>query len=53
MSILSVHKLCMFFSGKSGYHFPDFGSVSLLKLICCWGDQSIKVGNRPVSVVAM
>ncbi|KAM6308748.1 WD repeat-containing protein 72 [Aegotheles albertisi] len=30
-------------SNKSRYHSPDFGSVSLLKLICCWSDQSIKV----------
>uniref|UniRef100_A0A8B9ZBW3 WD repeat domain 72 n=1 Tax=Buteo japonicus TaxID=224669 RepID=A0A8B9ZBW3_9AVES len=42
-SAVTFHKLCMCFSGKSGYHFPDFGSVSLLKLICCWGDQSIKI----------
>uniref|UniRef100_A0A672V9B9 WD repeat domain 72 n=1 Tax=Strigops habroptila TaxID=2489341 RepID=A0A672V9B9_STRHB len=28
---------------ESRYHSPDFGSVSLLKLICCWSDQSIKI----------
>ncbi|KAM8998208.1 WD repeat-containing protein 72 isoform 6-T6 [Ara ararauna] len=28
---------------KSRYHSLDFGSVSLLKLICCWSDQSIKI----------
>uniref|UniRef100_H0Z8B3 WD repeat domain 72 n=1 Tax=Taeniopygia guttata TaxID=59729 RepID=H0Z8B3_TAEGU len=43
--ILSVHKLSMCFSGKSRYHSPDFGSIALLKLICCWNDQSVKVGN--------
>ncbi|XP_009992730.1 PREDICTED: WD repeat-containing protein 72 [Chaetura pelagica] len=30
-------------SSKSRYHSPDFGSTSLLKLICCWSDQSIKM----------
>ncbi|KAM6409680.1 WD repeat-containing protein 72 [Rhynochetos jubatus] len=30
-------------SSKSRYHSPDFGSVSLLKLVCCWRDQSIKI----------
>ncbi|XP_010310285.1 WD repeat-containing protein 72 isoform X1 [Balearica regulorum gibbericeps] len=30
-------------SSKSRYHSPEFGSVSLLKLICCWSDQSIKI----------
>ncbi|XP_009989706.1 PREDICTED: WD repeat-containing protein 72-like, partial [Tauraco erythrolophus] len=30
-------------SSKSRYNSPDFGSASLLKLICCWSDQSIKV----------
>uniref|UniRef100_A0A8C5T4V8 WD repeat domain 72 n=2 Tax=Malurus TaxID=55806 RepID=A0A8C5T4V8_9PASS len=42
-SILSVYKLCMCFSGKSKYHSPDFGSIPLLKLICCWNDQSVKI----------
>uniref|UniRef100_A0A8B9GL75 WD repeat domain 72 n=2 Tax=Amazona TaxID=12929 RepID=A0A8B9GL75_9PSIT len=28
---------------ESRYHSPDFGSVSLLKLICCWSNQSIKI----------
>uniref|UniRef100_A0A8D2M5J6 WDR72-like alpha-solenoid domain-containing protein n=1 Tax=Zonotrichia albicollis TaxID=44394 RepID=A0A8D2M5J6_ZONAL len=31
------------FSGKSRYHSPDLGSISLLKLICCWNDQSVKI----------
>uniref|UniRef100_A0A8C0I804 WD repeat domain 72 n=1 Tax=Bubo bubo TaxID=30461 RepID=A0A8C0I804_BUBBB len=30
-------------TGKSRYYSMDFGSVSLLKLICCWSDQSIKI----------
>ncbi|XP_038003151.1 WD repeat-containing protein 72 isoform X3 [Motacilla alba alba] len=30
-------------SSKSRYHSPDFGSISLLKLICCWNDQSVKI----------
>uniref|UniRef100_A0A8C4V711 WD repeat domain 72 n=1 Tax=Falco tinnunculus TaxID=100819 RepID=A0A8C4V711_FALTI len=30
-------------SSKSRYHSPDSGSVSLLKLIYCWSDQSIKI----------
>ncbi|XP_039579524.1 WD repeat-containing protein 72 isoform X2 [Passer montanus] len=30
-------------SNKSRYHSPDFGSISLLKLICCWNDQSVKI----------
>ncbi|KAM6058324.1 WD repeat-containing protein 72 [Chlamydotis macqueenii] len=30
-------------SSKSRYHSLNFGSVSLLKLICCWSDQSIKI----------
>ncbi|XP_010162260.1 WD repeat-containing protein 72-like, partial [Antrostomus carolinensis] len=30
-------------SSKSRYHALDFGSVSLLKLICCWREQSIKI----------
>nr|XP_054498186.1 WD repeat-containing protein 72 [Agelaius phoeniceus] len=30
-------------SSKSRYHPPDFGSISLLKLICCWNDQSVKI----------
>ncbi|XP_030911813.1 WD repeat-containing protein 72 [Geospiza fortis] len=30
-------------SSKSKYHSPDFGSISLLKLICCWNDQSVKI----------
>uniref|UniRef100_U3KBR7 WD repeat domain 72 n=1 Tax=Ficedula albicollis TaxID=59894 RepID=U3KBR7_FICAL len=29
-------------SSKSRYS-PDFGSISLLKLICCWNDQSVKI----------
>ncbi|XP_068060098.1 WD repeat-containing protein 72 isoform X5 [Anomalospiza imberbis] len=29
-------------SSKSRYHSPDFGSISLLKLICCWNEQSVK-----------
>ncbi|XP_061855413.1 WD repeat-containing protein 72 isoform X2 [Colius striatus] len=37
-------------SSKSRYHSPDFGSVSLLKLICCWKDQSIKI---PVAMQAV
>uniref|UniRef100_A0A8C3NGQ8 WDR72-like alpha-solenoid domain-containing protein n=2 Tax=Thraupidae TaxID=400783 RepID=A0A8C3NGQ8_GEOPR len=28
---------------ESKYHSPDFGSISLLKLICCWNDQSVKI----------
>ncbi|XP_014436077.2 WD repeat-containing protein 72 [Pelodiscus sinensis] len=28
---------------KSGYHFPDPGNVSLMKLILCWRDQSVKI----------
>nr|XP_009938526.1 PREDICTED: WD repeat-containing protein 72 [Opisthocomus hoazin] len=30
-------------SSKSRYHSADFGTVSLLKLICCWSDQSVKI----------
>ncbi|XP_072790046.1 WD repeat-containing protein 72 isoform X2 [Taeniopygia guttata] len=30
-------------SSKSRYHSPDFGSIALLKLICCWNDQSVKI----------
>ncbi|XP_064244904.1 WD repeat-containing protein 72 isoform X7 [Passer domesticus] len=30
-------------SNKSRHHSPDFGSISLLKLICCWNDQSVKI----------
>ncbi|KAM6195951.1 WD repeat-containing protein 72 isoform 2-T2 [Sarcoramphus papa] len=30
-------------SSKSRYHSLDFGSASLLKLICCWSDQSIQI----------
>ncbi|XP_064578077.1 WD repeat-containing protein 72 [Zonotrichia leucophrys gambelii] len=30
-------------SSKSRYHSPDLGSISLLKLICCWNDQSVKI----------
>ncbi|XP_053934102.1 WD repeat-containing protein 72 isoform X1 [Cuculus canorus] len=30
-------------SSKSRYHSPDFVSVPLLKLICCWSDRSIKI----------
>ncbi|KAM9223944.1 WD repeat-containing protein 72 [Leptosomus discolor] len=30
-------------SSESRYRPPDFGSVSLLKLICCWSDQPIKM----------
>ncbi|XP_054693363.1 WD repeat-containing protein 72 isoform X2 [Grus americana] len=30
-------------SSKSRYHSPESGSVSLLKLICRWSDQPIKV----------
>uniref|UniRef100_A0A8C5JSC8 WD repeat domain 72 n=1 Tax=Junco hyemalis TaxID=40217 RepID=A0A8C5JSC8_JUNHY len=36
-----INYLC--FSGKSRYHSPDLGSISLLKLICCWNDQSVKI----------
>ncbi|XP_025009835.2 WD repeat-containing protein 72 isoform X2 [Gallus gallus] len=28
---------------KSRRHSSDFGNASLLKLICCWSDQSIKI----------
>ncbi|RMB94406.1 hypothetical protein DUI87_29217 [Hirundo rustica rustica] len=30
-------------SSKSRYHSPDFGNISLLKLICRWNDQSVKI----------
>ncbi|XP_057889542.1 WD repeat-containing protein 72 [Melospiza georgiana] len=30
-------------SSKSRYHSPDLGSISLLKLICCWNDESVKI----------
>ncbi|XP_027323012.1 WD repeat-containing protein 72 isoform X2 [Anas platyrhynchos] len=30
-------------SKTSKHHSPDFRRVSLLKLICCWSDQSIKI----------
>ncbi|XP_010279759.1 PREDICTED: WD repeat-containing protein 72-like [Phaethon lepturus] len=30
-------------SGKSRYRSLDFWSASLLKLACCWSDQSIKI----------
>uniref|UniRef100_A0A8C3X6J0 WD repeat domain 72 n=1 Tax=Cyanoderma ruficeps TaxID=181631 RepID=A0A8C3X6J0_9PASS len=30
-------------SNKNRYHSPDFGGISLLKLICCWNDQSVKI----------
>ncbi|KAM6351775.1 WD repeat-containing protein 72 [Alca torda] len=30
-------------NSKSRYNSLDFESVSLLKLICCWSDQSIKI----------
>uniref|UniRef100_A0A8C6K2X3 WDR72-like alpha-solenoid domain-containing protein n=1 Tax=Melopsittacus undulatus TaxID=13146 RepID=A0A8C6K2X3_MELUD len=30
-------------TSKSRYHSPDFGSVSLLKLVGCWSDQSVKI----------
>uniref|UniRef100_A0A8B9E0J7 WD repeat domain 72 n=1 Tax=Anser cygnoides TaxID=8845 RepID=A0A8B9E0J7_ANSCY len=39
----TIHKLCMCFSETSKRHSPDFKRVSLLKLICCWSDQSIKI----------
>ncbi|XP_013812753.1 WD repeat-containing protein 72 [Apteryx mantelli] len=29
-------------SNKSRSHSPDFGNISLMKLIFCWSDQSIK-----------
>uniref|UniRef100_A0A8C3SU68 WD repeat domain 72 n=1 Tax=Chelydra serpentina TaxID=8475 RepID=A0A8C3SU68_CHESE len=35
-------KFCVF-SDKNGFHFPDPGNVSLVKLISCWRDQSIKI----------
>ncbi|KFQ40641.1 WD repeat-containing protein 72, partial [Mesitornis unicolor] len=44
------YEYCLFindvscFSGKSKYSL-DFESASLLKLVCCWSDQSIKVEN--------
>ncbi|KFP76299.1 WD repeat-containing protein 72, partial [Acanthisitta chloris] len=37
-----INHVCVF-SGKSRYHTPDFGSISLLKLVCCWSDQSVKI----------
>ncbi|NXF02226.1 WDR72 protein, partial [Smithornis capensis] len=39
--ILSAHTL--FFSGKNRSHSTDFGSTSLLKLVCCWSDDSVKI----------
>ncbi|XP_031979112.1 WD repeat-containing protein 72 isoform X1 [Corvus moneduloides] len=30
-------------SSKSRCHSPGFGSISLLKLICCWNEQSVKI----------
>ncbi|KAM7102214.1 WD repeat-containing protein 72 isoform 4-T5 [Ciconia maguari] len=38
-------------SSKSRYHSPDFGSVSLLKLICCWRDQSVKITEAMQAVL--
>ncbi|XP_009904747.2 WD repeat-containing protein 72 [Dryobates pubescens] len=38
-------------SSKSRYHSSDFGSVSLLKLICCWSDQSIKISEAMQAVL--
>ncbi|XP_071611252.1 WD repeat-containing protein 72 [Heliangelus exortis] len=32
-------------SSKSRSHSPDIGNVSLMKLISCWSDQSIKVAE--------
>uniref|UniRef100_A0A8B9DY67 WD repeat domain 72 n=1 Tax=Anser cygnoides TaxID=8845 RepID=A0A8B9DY67_ANSCY len=41
--IINMPSLCMCFSETSKRHSPDFKRVSLLKLICCWSDQSIKI----------
>ncbi|KAM6387809.1 WD repeat-containing protein 72 [Pluvialis apricaria] len=38
-------------SSKSRYHSPGFGNVSLLKLISCWSDQSIKVSEAMQAVL--
>ncbi|XP_008490266.1 WD repeat-containing protein 72 [Calypte anna] len=38
-------------SSKSRYHPPDFGNVSLRKLICCWSDQSIKIAEAMQAVL--
>ncbi|XP_054243982.1 WD repeat-containing protein 72 [Indicator indicator] len=38
-------------SSKSSYHSSDFGSVPLLKLICCWSDQSIKISEAMQAVL--
>ncbi|KAM9375249.1 WD repeat-containing protein 72 [Phaethornis superciliosus] len=38
-------------SSKSRYHSPDSGNVSLLKLICCWSDQSIKIAEAMQAVL--
>ncbi|XP_064013660.1 WD repeat-containing protein 72 isoform X8 [Pogoniulus pusillus] len=38
-------------SSKSKYHSSDFGSSSLLKLICCWSEQSIKISEAMQAVL--
>uniref|UniRef100_A0A8C4VW51 WD repeat domain 72 n=1 Tax=Gopherus evgoodei TaxID=1825980 RepID=A0A8C4VW51_9SAUR len=39
----AIDRTFYIFSDKSGFHFPDPGNVSLVKLISCWRDQSIKI----------
>ncbi|KAJ7407986.1 WD repeat-containing protein 72 [Pitangus sulphuratus] len=38
-------------SSKSRYHSSDSGSISLLKLICCWSEESVKITEAMQAVL--